>query len=532
MATIQDINQNVALKYAFQGKPTDFMNSGGGIDWNAYVAASNAWDKQNEQARTNDLKREVASFQRAQDPYVTLNNSDVSRDVPNISLPKSEYDRLLTKYTQDNPGANVNDPTHNAVFSNWLRRNYAGQGAVGENPGLNITNDQAIKMSQEGMKARNDAKFSLGKAIVGLSGSLVAGGLGSAALGAFAPALGSSLGTGLSAGEAGSGLNFATGAAAKGALSGAASGYMSSGDIKGALKGAALGGVTGGYGSSLGSSLGISSNAGQSAFTGGLSGASGGLANGNAKDALLGAAIGGAGGYIQGGGLGEVAGTPLATTSGNPALQGATAGTGIAGAVTRSIPDLGSFFPNGQDSGGIKNMKSLLGVGGALYSGYANDKALDEATKQALAGGDRAALGLTPYNEIGLNAQKALSGNLAQGFNPSDLSSDPGYQFRMAESQKALDRSLASTGMTQSGAAIKAAQDRAQGLAATEYGDAYNRWLAQNQQLANVGNQGLNAAGALGNVYVGQGNALGNTTLDKAANRTKTIQEILAGIFG
>lgn len=529
--TIQDINQAVAAKYAFQGKPTDFMNSGGGIDWNAYVAASTAWDKQNEQARTNDFKNELAGFQRAQDPYVTLNNSDVSRDVPNISLPKSEYDRLLAKYTQDNPGANVNDPTHNAVFSNWLRRNYAGQGAVGQNPGLNITNEQAINMSQEGMKARNASKFSLGKAILGLSGSLVAGGLGAAALGGLG--VGSLGATGLSAGEAGSGLNFATNAAARGALSGAASGLMSSGDIKGALKGAALGGVTGGYGSSLGSSLGITSNLGQSAFTGGLTGASGGLANGNAKDALLGAAIGGAGGYIQGGGLGDVAGTPLATTSGNPAMQGATAGSGIAGAVTRSIPDLGSFFPNGQESsGGIKNMKSLLGVGGSLYSGYSNNKALDEATKQALAGGDRAALGLAPYNEIGLNAQKALSGNLSQGFNPSDLANDPGYQFRVGESQKALDRSLSSTGMTQSGAAIKAAQDRAQALAATEYGDAYNRWLRQNEQLAGVGNQGFDAAGALGKIYIGQGNAQGTLTADKAANRNKTIQEILSGIFG
>lgn len=360
---------------------------------------------------------------------------------------------------------------------------------------------------------------------IGVGASL----LGGAAIGGLAG--GAGLGSGMAAGEAASGLNFAAGAAAKGALSGAASGYLSSGKLGGALKGAALGGLTGGYGSSLGSSLGITSQAGQSAFTGALTGASGGIVNKDPKDALIGAALGGGLGYVQGGGLGTPAGTPLATTSGNAALQGPTAGTGIAGAVTRTIPDLGSFFPSGQESGGIQNMKSLLSPIASIYSDYNSNKAISEATKKALMGGDRAALGLEPYNQIGLNAQKALSGNLSQGFNPSDLASDAGYQFRVGESQKALDRSLSSTGMTQSGAAIKAAQDRAQSLAATEYGDAYNRWLAQNQQLASLGGQGLQSAGALGDIYMGQGNVQGAASLAKADTRNKTIAEILAGLY-
>lgn len=360
---------------------------------------------------------------------------------------------------------------------------------------------------------------------IGVGASL----LGGAALGGLAG--GAGLGSGVAAGEAASGLNFAAGAAAKGALSGAASGYLSSGKLGGALKGAALGGLTGGYGSSLGSSLGITSQAGQSAFTGALTGASGGIVNKDPKDALIGAALGGGLGYVQGGGLGTSAGTPLATTSGNAALQGPTAGTGITGAVTRTIPDLGSFFPSGQESGGIQNMKSLLSPIASIYSDYNSNKAISDATKKALMGGDRAALGLEPYNQIGLNAQKALSGNLSQGFSPSDLASDAGYQFRLGESQKALDRSLSSTGMTQSGAAIKAAQDRAQSLAATEYGDAYNRWLAQNQQLASLGGQGLQSAGALGDIYMGQGNVQGAASLAKADTRNKTIAEILAGLY-
>lgn len=542
--SLQDRLLALQNKYAFQGKPEDYQTLGGGTDWNAFTEAEKAWQAQQDAniiADQNNIKNQYAS--EIADPYISITQADTG--VPGVSLPKSEYDKQLAKYAARTYGTDANgnplgvidtsSPTFGQGFANFLRNTNAPKPSdpngtfLSQYQGLNVSGPDAVKMAQAQRAIDRSKEFKLGKAIAGLSGGLVLSGMGGIALGGLAG--GAGLGSGVAAGEAASGLNFAAGAAAKGALSGAASGYLSSGKLGGALKGAALGGLTGGYGSSLGSSLGITSQAGQSAFTGALTGASGGIVNKDPKDALIGAALGGGLGYIQGGGLGTAAGTPLATTSGNAALQGPTAGTGIAGAVTRTIPDLGSFFPSGQESGGIQNMKSLLSPIASIYSDYNSNKALSDATKKALMGGDRAALGLEPYNQIGLNAQKALSGNLSQGFNPSDLASDAGYQFRLGESQKALDRSLSSTGMTQSGAAIKAAQDRAQGLAATGFGDAYNRWLAQNQQLASLGSQGLQGAGALGDIYMGQGNVQGAASLAKADTRNKTIAEILAGLY-
>lgn len=53
---------------------------------------------------------------------------------------------------------------------------------------------------------------------------------------------------------------------------------------------------------------------------------------------------------------------------------------------------------------------------------------------------------------------------------------DPGYQFRLSEGQKALDRSAASRGMLLSGAQVKGSTDYNQGMASQEYGNWWNRY--------------------------------------------------------
>jgi hypothetical protein len=492
-----------------------------------------------------------------------------------ITLPRSLWDRVVADYNanSNNTSASLqktkallNDPAEMAR-QGFNQRTLANtiqnlERTAGANPVLDPNNvtgdlnttltgnlisptygnisDQVYAARDEEVKRLRAKEESSGvgglmRKVVPAGIALGAGFLGSAAL---APSLLSGAGmTGVSAGNTGSLLgNFALKQGLSGAVKGAIGGFTSGGDIGSALKGGALGGLTGGYGNALAGGLGIASNAGKSAFTGALTGASGGLANEDAKTALLGGVLGGAGGYVSGGGLGSPAGTPLDEASGVFGAQGPTQGSGIVGSATRNIPGLGDLFPNGSTSGGslggLSNVKSYISPIASIYGGYTENKAIDEATKRALASGDRAALGLQPYQQMGLSAQQALSGNLASGFNPGDLASDPGYQFRLGESQKALDRSLSSTGMTQSGAAIKAAQDRAQGLAATEYGDAYNRWLAQNSQLAGLGNQGLQSAGALGDIYQNQGNVQGASALAKADSKNKTIAAILSGLFG
>jgi hypothetical protein len=123
-------------------------------------------------------------------------------------------------------------------------------------------------------------------------------------------------------------------------------------------------------------------------------------------------------------------------------------------------------------------------------------------------------------------------GTLGGTFNPGDLTKDPGYQFRLQEGQKALERSQAASGSLASGAAMKAAQEYGQGLADQTYNDAYQRWLSGQQNtynmLAGTASKGQQAAGSLGDIYGGIGNLQGAGTI----NRSNTISQMLSGTLG
>lgn len=64
-------------------------------------------------------------------------------------------------------------------------------------------------------------------------------------------------------------------------------------------------------------------------------------------------------------------------------------------------------------------------------------------------------------------------------FDASQLGNDPGYQFRMAEGQKALERSAAARGGLNSGGFMKGLSRYSQGLASDEFGNAWNRHQAE-----------------------------------------------------
>lgn len=64
---------------------------------------------------------------------------------------------------------------------------------------------------------------------------------------------------------------------------------------------------------------------------------------------------------------------------------------------------------------------------------------------------------------------------------PWNFEADPGYQFRLSEGQKALDRTAAAKGKLLSGAQLKASQDFNQGLASQEYGNWWDRYTGSVQ---------------------------------------------------
>ena len=125
-------------------------------------------------------------------------------------------------------------------------------------------------------------------------------------------------------------------------------------------------------------------------------------------------------------------------------------------------------------------------------------------------------------------------GKYARDFGMQDYQADPGYAFRLAEGQKAIDRSAAARGGLQSGSALKAAARFGQDLGSQEYQNAFNRYqvnranqlnplqslMGAGQSAANTltsaaGQQGQNQASNIYNAgnarasgYIGSANAL------------------------
>jgi hypothetical protein len=135
-----------------------------------------------------------------------------------------------------------------------------------------------------------------------------------------------------------------------------------------------------------------------------------------------------------------------------------------------------------------------------------------------------------PYRTAGYNAlaeMQRTAGNVpgAFKFGASDYQADPGYAFRLAEGQKALDRQAAARGGLISGGALRAAQRYGQEMGSQEYQSAYNRALtgyntdvARENQLYNrqaalsgIGQTATNLVGQAGQNYAtSAGNALGS----------------------
>lgn len=171
------------------------------------------------------------------------------------------------------------------------------------------------------------------------------------------------------------------------------------------------------------------------------------------------------------------------------------------------------------------------------------------ATATAVPGSADTAEGTTMTPPPGMSPEDfgSLMQNWTTPFVAPTVTDDPGYQFRLQEGMKALERSAAARGGVLSGATAKDITNYAQGMASQEYGNAYNRALNEYRQsydifnnnqsnrfnrLATLSGFGQSAAGTLassgnqvsqnvGNILLGgaqqQGNALQNAAAARAS---------------
>lgn len=250
-----------------------------------------------------------------------------------------------------------------------------------------------------------------------------------------------------------------------------------------------------------------------------------------------GAGLGAAGGALSGGGLKNVllgaAGGGLANSGFGDAIS-----KSLFGAEAAGPPTAAGVAAKGSTSGVFGNFGKAIGGGGAsslinpastILSGIQSTNTQDDMEKKLLAAQGKSAAALDPYLKSGQEANAALNERLNAGFNPGDLSSDPGYQFTLNEGTKALDRSNAAKGNYFSGAALKGAADYTTGLANNTWNDRYNQWLQQNSQIAGQAGAGQSAANSAAQIYDNQGNIQANAELGKSNIFNNTLSNVLNG---
>lgn len=197
-------------------------------------------------------------------------------------------------------------------------------------------------------------------------------------------------------------------------------------------------------------------------------------------------------------------------------------------------------------------------IGGVISSHGASRAANTQAqaantARDVITGNANQALGLqrtalgqeqanfAPYQQAGTGALTKLE-NMQPFSAPTGVTeqNDPGYQFRLAQGQKALENSAAARGSLLTGGTAKALNDYAQGSASSEYGNVYNRALqsyqtnANNQfQLANMGeNAATNLSGAEANNANAQSSILGNSANEQAQQINNAAAARASGYAG
>jgi hypothetical protein len=150
---------------------------------------------------------------------------------------------------------------------------------------------------------------------------------------------------------------------------------------------------------------------------------------------------------------------------------------------------------------------------------------------------------LSPYREAGTTALSGMQDpNFQKSFTMADFNADPGYQFRLQEGQKALERSAAARGGLMGGATLKALTNYGQGAGAQEYQAAYDRFNNDQNtrfgRLSTISGMGLNAAGQTANAaqnygnqvsanQIGLGNAQAGAYMGQAANNAGMLNGII-----
>ena len=112
------------------------------------------------------------------------------------------------------------------------------------------------------------------------------------------------------------------------------------------------------------------------------------------------------------------------------------------------------------------------------------------------------------------NYDPSTYGSLMRDFTTADFQTDPGYDFRLKEGIKALERSAASRGTVLAGGTLRELARYNQGFASNEFGNAYNRFQENRRtrynQLAGIAGVGQQTGMELGRTGADYARSIGD----------------------
>lgn len=136
-----------------------------------------------------------------------------------------------------------------------------------------------------------------------------------------------------------------------------------------------------------------------------------------------------------------------------------------------------------------------------------------------------------PWQDYG---QEALTEFKNWRNDPSAITRDPSYQFRLNQGQESVENSAAARGGALSGNALTAITDYGQQAASQEYGNEWNRFM---QELGigqgasdNMSNLAVGEGNALSNLLTGRGNSWFNQTMSTAQEYRQAEKDLNATI--
>lgn len=234
-------------------------------------------------------------------------------------------------------------------------------------------------------------------------------------------------------------------------------------------------------------------------------------------------------------GLSALPQTVIPASTAIPTITAGTAATG--GALSSLLPsaltDLLPTTPAGMAAlgqGAASLASGLIGANATQNAAQIQANAAQAASQNQLNMFNTLNAQNAPYRAQGYNALNVLgsglpgtytqydatgkpigtaqgTGYLTQQFGPNEFAAniDPGYAFRLQQGQMATQRAANQAGGLIGGNALKGMQDYTQGLASTEYSNAFNRFQTQRGNIFNT----LASIAGIGQASQGQANQLG-----------------------